>query len=156
MTEENISNTETKNPETITNEFSKEFAEALNKQHNPLTEPVYEEFKSEPFFKEEEKPEEEVVSETKVEETKEEEKVETKTEEVPEERKITEQDILGFLLENQVQVNSVDEIKSLLEENKKYKGIESELRELTQEERARLELGREHGDFGLYDHIKNH
>jgi hypothetical protein len=144
-----------------TNPFSK-VAEAINQQYNPIGEKKQDMFQSEPFFKEEVKEEK---TEEKVEEgkdtiiNKEEKKPEVDTEKIVEteivaEKQITETDILGALnSELGASFNSVEDIKALIEENQKFKKADSEIRELGQEERARLEVGREHGDYGLYDRV---
>jgi hypothetical protein len=134
-------------------------ANSLNKQANPLETPSNQMFVAEPFFKEEEKIEEKVEESVEVKAVEEEKKPETevKTEEKPTETQIEakapEVDLVALLNESGVPVNSVDQIKSIIEENNNFKKAESEYRELTQEERARIEVGREFGDFGLYDRV---
>lgn len=75
------------------------------------------------------------------------------TEQVAEQ--IAESDFVGLLNEaiGDSNFSSISEIKAVLEENKKYKAAEGQLQELTQEERARIEIGREFNDFGLYDRV---
>lgn len=132
-------------------------ANSINKQANPLEESSNQTFVSEPFFKEEEKAVEKTEEGTEVKAVEEEKKPETevKTEvKAPEvETKAPEVDVVALLNESGVAVTSVDQIKSLIEENNNFKKAESEYRELTQEERARIEVGREYGDFGLYDRV---
>jgi hypothetical protein len=53
----------------------------------------------------------------------------------------------------EISFNELAEIKALIEENRQFKEAASQLQGLTQEERARIEIGREYGDFGLYDRI---
>jgi hypothetical protein len=134
-------------------------ANSLNKQANPLETPSNQMFVAEPFFKEEEKVEEKVEEGTEVKAVEEVKKPETeiKTEEKATETQIEAKapvvDLVALLNESGVQVSSVDQIKSIIEENTNFKKAESEYRELTQEERARIEVGREFGDFGLYDRV---
>lgn len=138
-------------------DFSK-VAEALNQQNNPLENPLNQEFVTQPFFGEEEIKEDnkEEVVET-VETTDKPEEVKTPVVEVKTEEKPVEVDFLGLLNnainDTDLSFGSVDEIKAIVAENRKYKEIEAQFQELSQEERARIELGRESGDFGLFDRV---
>jgi hypothetical protein len=139
-------------------DFSK-VAEALNRQHNPLEEVKAEEFVARPFFEEEVK--EEVSAETTEIKPELNEDGTPKTPEVKaEEGKVVEDkqvDLLGLLNttinDPEISFSSVEEIKAIVAENRKFKEAEGQLRELTQEERARIEIGREYGDFGLFDRV---
>lgn len=141
-------------------DFSK-VAEALNQQNNPLEDPLNQDFVSQPFFQEEEiKDEKKEESTETVAETTDKpltEEVKTPVVEVKTEEKPAEVDFLGLLNsainDTDLSFGSVDEIKAVVAENRKYKEIEAQFQELTQEERARIELGRESGDFGLFDRV---
>lgn len=163
MPDQVVQNTDEKNP---LEEIGSTLANSLNKQANPLEEPANQMFESEPFFKEEEEEVKETVVATKetpvaelnedgtpktpVAETKTTEAAEITPEPIPEER------FIGLLNEaisdSDVSLNSIDDLKAIIEENKKFKS-NNEYKELSQEERARLEVGREYGDYGLYDRV---
>jgi hypothetical protein len=163
MSEQDKTNTVETSKETPANDFSK-VAGFLNKQTNPLTEPQHESFKAEPFFKQEETKEEETKSEEeKKPETQEaaKETPEVKTEPAKETtpsvettREVPEYEIVAqFNDKAGTSFGSLDEITSALEEYQKFKQAESEVLQLSSEDRARLEIGREYGDYTLYDRI---
>jgi uncharacterized protein YaaR (DUF327 family) len=81
--------------------------------------------------------------------------VETTTE-VVKEPEITEEKFIAHLNtainDPEYSFKSIDDIKAAIEENKKLKQT-NEYQELAPEERARLEMGREYGDYGLYDRV---
>jgi hypothetical protein len=130
-------------------------------------------FVAEPFFKEEETTTEEpkeATTETPLAEKKPEttatteEKPTEKTEEAaqtqvaePVVEQIPEHEFVNLvnqaIADPDVTFGSIQELKAIVEENKKFKAIEAQYKELTQEERARIEVGREFGDFGLYDRV---
>jgi hypothetical protein len=147
----------------VNEENGKAIAEALANQQILNETPKDESFKAEPFFKEEET---EAVVETKEEvaekqelnedgtpkatETKEVEIKETPTEQIPEEQFV--EALNSALNDPDVNFKSLEDIKALVSENKKLKES-TEFQSLSQEERARIEVGREFGDFGLFDRV---
>jgi hypothetical protein len=150
---------------TEVNPFEK-IAESLNAQHNPIGEPVNQQFVSEPFFKEEEKPTEEVkevvaegaVVEEKKPELNEDGTVkETPAEVEKTEVEVPEEAILNFLNKGindpDFSFGSYEELKSIVSEHRQYKEAENELSGLSKEERARVEIGREFGDSSLFDRV---
>lgn len=148
----------------------------LTKADNPLDAPSRNQmFKAEPFFKEEATTELNEVGTPKTPqgEKKPEDKLElnpdgtqktpvvekqpesTTTEETVEQ--IPEAQFVELLNQSlndpEVSFGTIADIKSVIEENKKFKAAQDQLNELTQEERARIEVGRQFGDFGLFDRI---
>lgn len=166
MSDQIIENTGEKTP---LEAIGESLAASLNKQDNPLESAKNESFVSEPFFKE---AEEEVKEETKepVAET-----VSTPAAELNEDGtpktivaeqttettidtdQIPEEKFIGLLNtainDTEISFNSIEEVKAIIEENKKFKLAENQIQELSQEERARIEVGREFGDFGLFDRV---
>jgi hypothetical protein len=160
MTEQENTNTEASKTEGGTNILST-IADTIIKGDNPLESPVDQEFVLEPIITQEvptEKKEEAVEgnAEGKKEEVKET-PTEVKTEPIAEKKEISINEVIGKLNESlgDDSFGSVEELKAVIEENKKFKKADSEIRELAQEERARLEVGREYGDYGLYDRVLN-
>jgi hypothetical protein len=77
-------------------------------------------------------------------------KQEVQTEQIPEEEFVA---LLNNAISDpEISFKSLEDIKALVSENKKLKG-ETEFHTLSQEERARIEVGREYGDFGLFDRV---
>lgn len=139
-------------------------AEALNKQDNPLEAEENDSFVARPFFEEEEEIKEEVVAETEATEAKEPELNEDGTvkEPVVETTPITpdqipEEAFIGLLKgainDPEISFDSLEDIKQAFEDSKKFKEANGQLQGLSQEERARIEVGREFGDFGLFDRV---
>ncbi len=163
MPEQEKTNTEGQSQVENTNDFSK-VAEAITAQHNPFEQVVHDTFESGPYILEEKKGEDaEVKAEDKPDTIiNKEQKEEVKTEAKPEvtetktetKKEITAEEILSSLNSTlDSSFSSVEEIKSILEENQKYKQAENELRGLAQEDRARIQVGQEYGDYGLYDKV---
>lgn len=137
-------------------------AEALNMQNNPLENPLNQEFVMQPLFEEEVaevKNEEGVVVEAEIKpELNEDGTVKTPVVEVKpeivEEKAVDFVELLNTAINDpDISFGSVEEIKAVIAENRKFKELEAQYQELSQEERARLEIGRESGDFGLFDRV---
>lgn len=158
--------------ETISTEVVNALAESINKPFNPLGGTAHKTFVAEPFFKPEvpeEKKTEEEAEKKEGEENKE--GAITKpeagggTEKKTEEEKLKEEEVEQIpetefvrLLNETISdpdssFGSIEDIKTLIAENKQFKENQNQLAGLTQEERARIEIGREFGDFGLYDRV---
>jgi len=149
---------------TVTEEAGKNIADALANQQILNETPKDESFKPEPFIMDEELEategnkeavvekqelnEDGTVKESVIENKPEE--PETQTEQIPEETFIS---LLNNAIgDSEVSFKSLEDIKVLVSENKKLKEA-TEFQTLTQEERARIEVGREFGDFGLFDRV---
>jgi hypothetical protein len=148
---------------TVTEENGKAIAEALANQQALNETPKDESFKPEPFIMDEEgvvpeEKKEEVVEKQelnedgtpKATETKPVDPLEPITEQIPEEQFV--EALNSALNDPDVSFKSLDDIKALVSENKKLKES-TEFQSLTQEERARIEVGREFGDFSLFDRV---
>jgi hypothetical protein len=172
MTEENnVQDTQ----EPISKDVTSAFAELISGASNPLNGNKANEITLQTALKTEEKPDSdkdkvdaeaaktEVKAEAKEEKTSESTKTEeiakevSKTPQEPEEQENPESEFVNLInsvvSESGVQFNSLEDLKTVIAENKKFKEAANELSGLTQEERARIEVGREYGDFGLYDRV---